>query len=295
MSKLLYSTLPLLLIASVAAAEVQDETENYRGNLLKYPVVSLKKEGLAKEINKEVSKLIATLKKDHSSNKGYADKISMSYKVLSDSDKRLNLLVYSWTYNNGAAHGMYFASGLSYDLETGEKATVAKYAPNLTAAILDEGVRLGRYSFTDIGGAPLKLDNFWKVETVSKECYLDEDGNLTLIYQPYDLAPYAYGNTYITLNTDELQYLNSKLFEVSQSLEPDFEANPKLLELAQKDAKDKQKLQEEKSKDKAKQDKKDKQKQQKDALKQLEKQQKKALKQLEKQQKLEKKLAKKNK
>ena len=274
MLKLFRYALPLMLIASVASAEVHEETENYRGNLLKYPVVSLENKSLAKKINQEVVKLADILKKDHSSNKGYADKISMSYKVLLENEQRLNLLVYSWTYNNGAAHGMYTASGLSYDLKTGEKATVVKYAPHLNAAILDEGVRLGRYSFTAIDGEPLKLDNFWKVETVSKECYLSEDGSLTLIYQPYDLAPYAYGNTYITLNTDELQYLNSKLFEVSQSLEPDFEANPKLLEIAQKDAKSKQKLQAENSKAKAKQAKKDKEKQLKEALKQKEKQEK---------------------
>lgn len=284
MLKLIRYALPLMLIASVASAEVHEETENYRGNLLKYPVVSLNDKGLAKKINQEVYKLANTLKKDHSSNKGYADKISMSYKVFLENDQRLNLLVYSWTCNNGAAHGMYSASGLSYDLKTGEKATVAKYAPNLTAAILDEGVRLGRYSFTAIDGEPLKLDNFWKVETVTNECYLDEEGNLVLIYQPYDLAPYAYGNTYITISVDEQNYLNSKLFEAAGCLEPDFEANPKLLEIAQKDAENKQKQLRENAKDKDKQ-----------AKKHSEKLLKENKKQLEKQQKLEKKQAKKKK
>lgn len=210
MFKLLCLTIPLLLCSSFAHGAIHTETENYKGNLLKYPVLSLKKAGIAAKINKDINKQITLLKNDLKDNKGYADKISMSYKVLCENEQQLNILLYSWTYMNGAAHGMYWASGLSYDLKNGQKALVEKLLPNATAKELDSGIRIGRYFLSNSNQKEMQLDDFWKVESVSKECILNPDGSLTLIYQPYDLAPYAYGNTFITIPAQELPYLSGK-------------------------------------------------------------------------------------
>lgn len=210
MSKLLGLTLPLLLCSTIAQAAITTETENYKGNLLKYPVITLKKAGVANKINKDVAQHIAILKKELRENKGYADKISMSYKVLCENERKLNILLYSWTYMNGAAHGMYWANGLSYDLKTGQKAMVEKLLANATAKELDSGIRTGRYGLSNSNDTEMQLDDFWKVESVSKECILNPDGSLTLIYQPYDLAPYVYGNTFITIPAKELPYLAGK-------------------------------------------------------------------------------------
>lgn len=219
MYKSICLTLPLLLCASLAHAEISTETENYKGNLLKYPVISLKKAGIAAKINKDVAKQIALLKNDLKDNKGYADKISMSYKVLCDTDQKLNILLYSWTYMNGAAHGMYFTTGLSYDLKTGQKALTEKLLANATAAELDSGIRIGRYTLTNSSQLEMQLNDFWKVESISKECILNPDGSLMLIYQPYDLAPYAYGNTFINIPAKELPYLSGKSKTVSNLID----------------------------------------------------------------------------
>lgn len=210
MRNLLYLTIPLLLCSSLAQAEISTETENYKGNILKYPVVSLKKAAVANKINKDVAQQVALLKKDLKDNKGLADKISMSYKVLYESEQQINILLYSWSYMNGAAHGMYYASGLSYDLQTGQKALAEKLLAKATAQELDSGIRIGRYSLTNSNQKEMQLNDFWKVESVSKECILNPDGSLTLIYQPYDLAPYAYGNTFIHIPAAELPYLSGK-------------------------------------------------------------------------------------
>lgn len=210
MYKLVCLSLPLIFCSTLAQAQINTETENYKGNLLKYPVISLKKAGIAAKINKDIAKQIALLKNDLKENKGYANKISMSYEVLCETDQKLNILLYSWTYMNGAAHGMYWASGLSYDLKTGQKALVEKLLANATAKELDSGIRIGRYTLSNANNKEMQLDDFWKVESVSKECILNPDGSLTLIYQPYDLAPYAFGNTFITIPAEELSYLSGK-------------------------------------------------------------------------------------
>lgn len=210
MNKLLCLTLPLLLCSSLANAEINTETENYKGNLLKYPVISLKKANIANKINKDIAQQVANLKKELRDNKGAADKISMSFKVVTDNQDLMNILLYSWTYNNGAAHGIYFTSGLSYNLKTGQKALVDKLLIKATAKELDFGIRIGRYTLTNSSQKEMQLNDFWKVESVSKECILNPDGSLTLIYQPYDLAPYAYGNTFINIPAKELDYLSGK-------------------------------------------------------------------------------------
>lgn len=208
--KTLGIALLLLGLVSTVTAQVTDETENFNGNLLKYPIVALENKSVAKKINKDIADKLAKLKKQHSSMKGAADKISMSYKVLLENDDRLNLLVYSWTYCNGAAHGMYTTAGLSYDLHSEKKAIPSDYIGTPSPQTLDEGVRLGIFQLTDTNNDPVSLTDFWKVETISRECVVNEDGSLTLIYQPYDLAPYAVGNTFITIPPSEFVTLGGK-------------------------------------------------------------------------------------
>lgn len=210
MYKLCLCTLLSLACLASANAQVTEETENYQGNLLKYPVVSQHKKGVDKTINHAISQALDKIKAQHASNKGAADEISMSYKLISENSDRLNLLLYSWTYNHGAAHGQYYTQGLSYDLQTGDKAEVADYLGSPKPEQLDAGIRSGQYQLCDGDHNPVKLDEFWKVDHVSKECLLNADGSLTLIYQIYDLAPYATGNTFLTIARQDFPELSGK-------------------------------------------------------------------------------------
>ena len=218
MHKLVSITALCLTFASLAMAEIRPETENFHGNYLKYPVISLEKKGVANKINKFIFKSKEELKKHHASQNGAADKISMSYSVIQETPRRLNLLLYSYTYNNGAAHGMYTAQGLSYDLKSGKKAEVKDLLGKTTPEDLDAGIREGRYDFRDAGHNQLTLTDFWKVENVSDECLLLEDGSVTLIYQPYDLAPFPRGNTFVNIPKNELTIL--KQLKVHKGEEP---------------------------------------------------------------------------
>ena len=210
MKKILPLTMLCLAFATAAFAEVTAETENFAGNLLKYPVISLPKQGVAKKINKKINESLKQLKKQHESLKGHANEISMSYRVLLETDTRLNLLLYSWTYNHGAAHGNYYTEGLSYDLTNGKRFTAEKYIGTPSASQLDIGIREGRFILTDTENKPVSLSDFWKVDYVTKECLLNEDDSLTLVYQIYDLAPYATGNTFVTIPKQYFPELSGK-------------------------------------------------------------------------------------
>lgn len=210
MNKILPTTMLCLAFATVAFAEVTAETESFAGNLLKYPVISLPKQGVAKKINKKIHESLKKLKTQHFSLKGHANEISMSYRVLLETDTRLNLLLYSWTYNHGAAHGNYYTEGLSYDLTNGKRFTAEKYIGTPSASQLDIGIREGRFILTDTDNKPVSLSDFWKVDYVAKECLVNEDDSLTLVYQIYDLAPYATGNTFVTIPKQYFPELSGK-------------------------------------------------------------------------------------
>lgn len=210
MKKICALTIFLLTISCSVLASVRSVTEDYQGNYIKYPLVKLAKSSIANKINKDIEHSKENLKKQHSSMLGAADKISMSFKLIYENKDRLNFLLYSYTYNNGAAHGQYYTEGFSYDLHTGKKATPETILGKIEPELLDKGVRSGRFTLTDGANKPRKLTDFWKVEAISSECLINKDGSFTLIYQPYDLAPYAYGNTFITIPAEELPYLTGK-------------------------------------------------------------------------------------
>jgi hypothetical protein len=46
---------------------------------------------------------------------------------------------------------------------------------------------------------PITLMDPWMLDRVSHSYYIDADKTVYLIYQPYELAPYAQGNTYIKI------------------------------------------------------------------------------------------------
>lgn len=235
MNKILPLTLLALALSSSSFAEITPQTESFAGDLLKYPVISLPKKGVAEKLNKQIAASVEKLKKQHSSRNGHADHISMSYEVLLETSTRLNLLLYSWTYNNGAAHGSYYTEGLSYDLTDGKRLTPEKYIGLPTASQIDSGIREGRYQLTGADNKPLDLTDFWKVEYVAKEGLLNADNSLTLVYQIYDLAPYAMGNTFVTIPKEHFAELSGKEVKLMSDKQA-AEASEKQAKLAAKEA-----------------------------------------------------------
>ena len=52
-------------------------------------------------------------------------------------------------------------------------------------------------------GKPITIAEPFALDRVSHSYYIDSDKNVYLIYQPYELASYADGNTYIKITQDK--------------------------------------------------------------------------------------------
>lgn len=52
----------------------------------------------------------------------------------------------------------------------------------------------------------IPLRNGWDVDRVSEDYYLGGNGTIYLIYQPYELASFADGNTYIEFTPQAIEY-----------------------------------------------------------------------------------------
>ena len=54
---------------------------------------------------------------------------------------------------------------------------------------------------------PITLMDPWMLDRVSHSYYIDANKTVYLIYQPYELAPYAQGNTYIKITQEDAKNL----------------------------------------------------------------------------------------
>ena len=52
------------------------------------------------------------------------------------------------------------------------------------------------------------IPNGWSVKYVTDNYCLRGKGNIDLVYQPYELGPYAAGNTYIGFTPKAIEYFN---------------------------------------------------------------------------------------
>ena len=48
----------------------------------------------------------------------------------------------------------------------------------------------------------------WNVEYVSDNYYLKGKGAIGLVYQPYELGPFSYGNTFVEFSPKAIEYFN---------------------------------------------------------------------------------------
>lgn len=202
MKKVLSIAAMLLMFSATALAAIENVQESY--NLkLNFPVVTLVDQDAQEEINTYIGKKIKDYKKDFSAH-NYAE-ASVDYAVKYEDDNYLSLTFTYWWYYPRAAHGMYDTTGVVFDKHTGKAVPLKCFAKALSAKKLDTQIRSGELQLLDTNLQPIGLQDFWRVEHVSSDYYLDADKNVYLIYQPYELAAYVHGNTYIKLPADFLQ------------------------------------------------------------------------------------------
>ena len=193
----------LLIFASTAFAadasiENRKSTYNFQVN---YPYITLENKEAANEINRFINKKIQAYRKVYN-NHNYTLGI-LDYELKYEDDNFLSIVFTYWWYYQNAAHGMYNTSGIVFDKHTGKLVNLKHFVPELNVRNLKRMVQDGKLTIYNTNNKPITLAEPFALDRVSHSYYIDSDKSVYLIYQPYELASYADGNTYIKITQDD--------------------------------------------------------------------------------------------
>lgn len=198
-----------LLLAFTSNAFAENATikniTNTHSLKINYPLINLENKEASDEMNRFISKKMLAYKKVFN-NRNYQDGI-VDYKVMYEDDDYLSIVFTYWWYYQNAAHGMYNTSGIVFDKHSGKLVNLKHFVPELNVKNLNQKVHDGELQIKNNRDEAISLVDPWVLDRVSHSYYIDEDKSVYLIYQPYELAPYAAGNTYIKITQDEARKL----------------------------------------------------------------------------------------
>ena len=197
----------LLIFASTAFAadasiENRRSTYNFQVN---YPYITLENKEAANEINRFINKKIQAYRKVYN-NHNYTLGI-LDYELKYEDDNFLSIVFTYWWYYQNAAHGMYNTSGIVFDKHTGKLVNLKHFVPELNVRNLKRMINDGKLTIYNTNNKPITLAEPFALDRVSHSYYIDADKTVYLIYQPYELAPYAQGNTYIKITQEDAKNL----------------------------------------------------------------------------------------
>lgn len=166
----------------------------------KYPVVQNSNILVKSKINNKISKIVINFEQDiqEINNKGTETIGFIDYEVKANSENVFSIIINCSTMYKGAAHPNIYSYGLSFD----EKGNLIQFSQVINEAKLQGN---DKYSITNLNKAIYEqigntLYNFHKeVEVFPKEFYLDENMDLHVLFQRYDITPYAIGLVDINL------------------------------------------------------------------------------------------------
>lgn len=207
MKKILCFLFGLLLMASTSFAQEASikNIQEIHSLKINYPIVTLEDKDVSDEINRFISKKVQAYKKVFN-NHNYAQGV-VDYKVMYENDDYLSIVFTYWWYYKNAAHGMYNTSGIVFDKNSGKLVNLKHFVPDLNVKNLIKKVEAGVLTISNSRNNPIELHEPWKIDRVSHSYYIDADQSVYLIYQPYELASYADGNTYIKISKEDAQKL----------------------------------------------------------------------------------------
>ena len=137
------------------------------------------------------------------------DELQVSYKLKYEGQSYVSLVLCVWTYTHGAAHGMPHYRGVTYSKDDGERASIRDFVRIGS----DDAWRI--YNLPVFSGSGKEIPKYqlfrdYASEPLSGNFYLAGHGQVALIYQPYQLAAFAYGMTSIILPAGLVEELNEK-------------------------------------------------------------------------------------
>lgn len=196
----------VMFFCTVAMASVTTGTESAVNYQMSYPVVHANNEAASMKINSDIEQYLQNFRADYNAGKFINGKIS--YQVMYEDENYVSILLipYVWT---GGAHGFESGLGLNYDKTSGDIISLPYFVK------IDPKDKSMIYSFPTYNdnGKRIPMDrlheNRWEIP-ISGNYYMLGNGELALIYQPYQLASYADGITHIILTVKWIDYFNRK-------------------------------------------------------------------------------------
>ena len=204
MKKIFLLTLCLVIsqIGNVFAS-VEKHTDSGVNYKISYPIVYTNNKVAQDRINQDIYKYIATFRNYYNEGRFYQG--DFSYEVKFEDNNYISLTLIVYQYNMGAAHGQYIKIGNVYDKNSGKKLPLS----NFLRITLNDLSWFPLTHFYNEKGESIQFNNN-KVDRVSEDYYLLGNGGIALMYQPYELAPFAYGVTTVRFNAEEVEYFNRK-------------------------------------------------------------------------------------
>lgn len=195
--------LPLALCFTVAgsAFAASAVTEKKVELSYKYPVISGMENTVAEAaINATLKEALLELRDDQGEDE-YIVSGGLMYEMGAETDKHLSLILKSYDYHGGA-HGMYYTEGYVFDKTTGKRLAYTDFVPELTADALRRGLRAELLQGVTADGSVSPLPFMDEKTRLSKNFILNEDGSISLIYDPYEVDCYAAGNVFVRLTPE---------------------------------------------------------------------------------------------
>lgn len=194
--------LSLIILPNICGA-TQIQSANYKGDFqFVYPEVKMSDRIIAGKINEkireEVKEVFSAVREPDNSVTA-----SMNYEIACDQNNILSIILTEYIYHKGAAHPSMFKRTLNFDTRSGKligfedlkkvspKYVKKEYSPKgITAKLKDYAKNNGFTLYRD----------FKELESFPENFYFDTDLHLHVIFQQYEVAPYAVG--IIDLDTD---------------------------------------------------------------------------------------------
>lgn len=201
MKKALAITGALLAMSSAAMAKTVDLAEDYNGVTLNIPAVELENKEAEKKINKAIYEKIEDAKDFVEKNKKMKMELGSYYEILRDDDKYLTVYLNCSFYPDRAAHPSHMSYGMVFDKKTGKQLPVSHFVQLPSLSRMKQFVEYGYFDLEAVDGSKLPYnDDTFALEYISDQYLLDDKDNIRLLYQRYDLGPYAAGNTYVVID-----------------------------------------------------------------------------------------------
>lgn len=209
MKRLLFCFVTLMAVLMVefpASASVTTEIESGMNYTINRPVVHTGSTQADASIEADIERYIRQFQKDFSVGEFINGKIE--YQVMYEDTQSLSILLSDYRFSGGA-HGNRTYYGLNYDKSTGTRLPL----PYFVRLRPDDQGWICRLTVYDANNNELKWEELSSNryhQPISDNYYMLGNGELALIYQPYELAAYAYGVTHIKLTREWIDFFNRK-------------------------------------------------------------------------------------